>query len=228
VASAAASPRGGHAPEKSKVTEAQDAIAVGAYDRADALVAAAETAELQGLREAEALEREAIEAAERRRRGVAAARAQRGEIALIELGHLEAAGQFEVAAGLVPAGDYDLRGNYLGAQANALYQQGDRRGDNGSLGSAVATYRAALEERTRERVPLDWAMTQNNLGNALQALGERRSDLAVLDAARAALAAAWEMYRAAGQEAYDAYFEQQLAAIDRVIAARTIRSRTKR
>ncbi len=27
-------------------------------------------------------------------------------------------------------------------------------------------YRAALEERTRERVPLDWAMTQNNLGNA--------------------------------------------------------------
>ncbi len=28
-------------------------------------------------------------------------------------------------------------------------------------------YRDALKERTRERVPLDWAMTQNNLGNAL-------------------------------------------------------------
>jgi len=30
---------------------------------------------------------------------------------------------------------------------------------------AVAAYRAALEERTRERVPLDWARTQMNLGN---------------------------------------------------------------
>ncbi len=34
-------------------------------------------------------------------------------------------------------------------------------------------YRAALEEWTRERVPLDWAATQNNLGDALSTLGER-------------------------------------------------------
>ena len=27
--------------------------------------------------------------------------------------------------------------------------------------------KAALEETTRERVPLDWATTQNNLGNSL-------------------------------------------------------------
>jgi hypothetical protein len=33
----------------------------------------------------------------------------------------------------------------------------------------------ALKERTRERVPLNWAMTQNNLGIALQNLGERES-----------------------------------------------------
>ena len=39
----------------------------------------------------------------------------------------------------------------------------------------MAAYREALEERTRERVPLDWAATQNNLGNALRALGERES-----------------------------------------------------
>jgi hypothetical protein len=170
----------------STVTEARDAITVGAYHRADALFAAAETAELQGLREAEALEREAIEAAERRRRGVAAARAQRGEIALIELGYLEAAEHFEMAAGLVPAGDYDLRGDYLAAQANALYKHGERRGDNGSLRRAVAIYRAALRERTRERVPLDWAMTQNNLGNALRTLGEREAGTARLEEAVAA------------------------------------------
>ena len=39
--------------------------------------------------------------------------------------------------------------------------------------SRTGPYRAALEERTRDRVPLDWAMTQNNLGTALETLGER-------------------------------------------------------
>jgi tetratricopeptide (TPR) repeat protein len=35
------------------------------------------------------------------------------------------------------------------------------------LEEAVAAYQAALQEYTRERVPLDWAMTQDNLGSAL-------------------------------------------------------------
>ena len=39
----------------------------------------------------------------------------------------------------------------------------------------MAAYRLALQELTRERVPLDWAMTQVNLGDALLSLGERRS-----------------------------------------------------
>ncbi len=43
------------------------------------------------------------------------------------------------------------------------------------LEEAVTAYRAALEENTRERVPLDWAMTQMNLGNALEILGERET-----------------------------------------------------
>ena len=37
----------------------------------------------------------------------------------------------------------------------------------------MAAYREALKERTRERVPLDWAATQNNLGHAIQILRER-------------------------------------------------------
>jgi hypothetical protein len=32
---------------------------------------------------------------------------------------------------------------------------------------SVGWDREVLQERTRERVPLDWAATQNNLGNAL-------------------------------------------------------------
>jgi tetratricopeptide (TPR) repeat protein len=50
----------------------------------------------------------------------------------------------------------------------------------------VAAYHEALKERTRERVPLNWAATQNNLGAALDELGERQADTAKLEAAVAA------------------------------------------
>ena len=45
---------------------------------------------------------------------------------------------------------------------------------------------AALQELTRERVPLDWAQTQVNVGDALWTLGERESDAARLKQAVAA------------------------------------------
>jgi hypothetical protein len=48
------------------------------------------------------------------------------------------------------------------------------------------------EERTRARVPLQWATTQNNLGCALQTLGERESGTARLERAVAAYRAALE------------------------------------
>jgi tetratricopeptide (TPR) repeat protein len=51
------------------------------------------------------------------------------------------------------------------------------------LEEAVAAFHEALKEYTRERVPLDWAMTQNNLGNALRTLGERESSAARLEEA---------------------------------------------
>jgi Tetratricopeptide repeat len=45
---------------------------------------------------------------------------------------------------------------------------------------------------TRERVPLQWATTQNNLGNALSTLGARESGTARLEEAVAAFRAALE------------------------------------
>jgi hypothetical protein len=48
---------------------------------------------------------------------------------------------------------------------------------------AVGAYQAALQELTRERVPLDWTLTQNNLGLALLSLGERAGDTARLEQA---------------------------------------------
>ena len=35
----------------------------------------------------------------------------------------------------------------------------------------AAAFRLALDEWTRDRVPLNWATTQNNLGTALATLG---------------------------------------------------------
>jgi exonuclease VII small subunit len=55
------------------------------------------------------------------------------------------------------------------------------------LEEAVAAYRDALKEWTRERAPLQWAMTQNNLGTALMLLGERESGTGRLEEAVAAL-----------------------------------------
>jgi tetratricopeptide (TPR) repeat protein len=63
--------------------------------------------------------------------------------------------------------------NLLLANAQATF--GDQKGDNRSLKEAVTAYDEALKEWTRERAPLKWAMTQNNLGSALRVLGERES-----------------------------------------------------
>jgi len=85
--------------------------------------------------------------------------------------------------------DRGAAGNHL---AIALTVLGERESGTARLEEAVKAYRAALEERTRERVPLDWAMTQNNLGFALRALGERESGTARLEEAIAAFSAALE------------------------------------
>ena len=76
--------------------------------------------------------------------------------------------------------------------ATRFRRSGERESGTARLEEAVAAYRAALEERTRERVPLDWAGTQNNLGNALSTLGERESGTARLEEAVAAYRAALE------------------------------------
>ncbi|MFM7607320.1 MAG: tetratricopeptide repeat protein, partial [Alphaproteobacteria bacterium] len=65
----------------------------------------------------------------------------------------------------------------------ALSDLGEREAGTARLEEAVTAYREALKERTRDRVPLDWAMTQNNLGGALQTLGAREAGTARLEEA---------------------------------------------
>ena len=56
----------------------------------------------------------------------------------------------------------------------------------------MVAHRAALEELTRERVPLHWARAQHNLGAALHVLGRRKGDRELLEQAAAAYRAALE------------------------------------
>jgi hypothetical protein len=53
---------------------------------------------------------------------------------------------------------------------------GDREGGTAQLESAVVAPREALEEGTRDQVPLQWALCQNNLGWALLNLADRIGD----------------------------------------------------
>ncbi|HYN59401.1 MAG TPA: tetratricopeptide repeat protein, partial [Rubrivivax sp.] len=70
------------------------------------------------------------------------------------------------------------------ARAGDWYDSGVRLGKNQDLLRAIRIYRdAVLPLAPRERVPMDWAATQNNLGNALTALGERESGTARLEEA---------------------------------------------
>ena len=63
----------------------------------------------------------------------------------------------------------------------ALQTLGARESGTARLEEAVAAYRDALTEHTRERTPLNWATIQNNLGNALSTLGKRESGTARLE-----------------------------------------------
>ena len=88
----------------------------------------------------------------------------------------------------------ETRASIWQSTADSYSVLGEQSGEQDWLHRAIETYREALKERTRERVPLDWAMTQNNLGNALQTLGGRESGTARLEEAVAAYRAALEEY----------------------------------
>ena len=78
--------------------------------------------------------------------------------------------------------------------AMAAVQLGEQMGENIWLTRACDAFKAVLNVWTREHVPLQWAGTQNNLGNALQTLGERGSGAARLEQAVAAYREALKEY----------------------------------
>lgn len=72
---------------------------------------------------------------------------------------------------------------------NALARLGEREAEPARLEEAVSSFRLALLEWTRERVPLQWAQTQMSLGVVLSVLGERETGTARLSEA----VTAWDL-----------------------------------
>lgn len=60
---------------------------------------------------------------------------------------------------------------------------GGREAGTERLEQAMISYQNALLERTRDRVPLDWAMTQMNLGSAFLVMGKREKGTELLEQA---------------------------------------------
>jgi tetratricopeptide (TPR) repeat protein len=102
-----------------------------------------------------------------------------------------------------------LAQNNLGT---ALWRLGERESGTARLEEAAAAYREALKERTRGRVPLDWAATQNNLGIALASLGWRESGTAKLEEAVAAFREALKELTREAAPAQHASVQEKLAA----------------
>ena len=84
-------------------------------------------------------------------------------------------GVTEKIAALLEGGvvESERRASLNMALGAALATLGERERGPERLEQAVAAFTEALKEYTHERVPLDWAMTQNNLGRAIQMLRER-------------------------------------------------------
>src|SRR2546429_144631 len=151
--------------------DAQKAIEAGEVAKADALLADVETEQRR------ALDRLAVNAAE--------TSARRGEIALTRLRYAEAATHFANAAAVFPPNSAyeDKRIGYLRRETIALYRQGHELGDNDALRASIGRFKRLVEMTPRERVPLDWARTQDGLGIALTIFGRRESGTAMLEEA---------------------------------------------
>ncbi len=176
------------------IEEAKPEIEAGHFARAHELLREATQAQIVAAQEARKFKEQAQQAEDEQMLGAASSTAADGDVAMTERRYTDAAELFGQAASYVPSRQARERASYLLHQANALYQQGDERGDNEALRRSIEVYQRALAEYSRSEAPLDWATFQNNLGNALWALGERESGTARLEEAVAAFRAALEEF----------------------------------
>jgi tetratricopeptide (TPR) repeat protein len=92
------------------------------------------------------------------------------------------------------------------------------------LEEAVAAYGNALKEWTRGRVPLDWAMNQNNLGTALWRLGEEETNTARLEEAITAFRGSLQVFETEGASYYLQAVRGNIAVAKKLLTERRMES----
>jgi len=120
--------------------------------------------------------------------------AQEAGVDALQIAYRSAAAKYAEAAALVAPFDTHRQWELLERQADELYKQGGELGDDDALYDSIETHQHADALVARAVKPLDWAMTQNNLGIALWTLGEREPGTGRLGAAVLAFRAALEEY----------------------------------
>jgi tetratricopeptide (TPR) repeat protein len=162
--------------------EAADALTKGRFKEADAHLAMAEARELDGLTDLEAQ-------AKKKRLSAAESRAQRAAAALLRINpqaYRESASHYAEASRIAKEVDAVVARTYASQQGQALVRLGDEFGQNDALLEAIKLFHDMLPSVSKIEAPLQWAMTQNNLGTALRVLGERESGAALLEEAATA------------------------------------------
>lgn len=74
-----------------------------------------------------------------------------------------------------------------------------------------------MQESTRERVPLRWARTQNNLGNALIVLAQKTRNRNLLTQAKSAIEASFSVYTESNNHAFDDAYKLELETISSLL-----------
>jgi hypothetical protein len=156
--------------------QAADALTVDDHDAAKAAIREAREVRRAVLKEL-------AEMAAEEARGLAALTAEEARVELARRDFAAAAALFDAAAAEVAPHDVPAARSYLWDAANAWQTQGDRRGDNAALGTAIARWERVIETVNRETDQDTWAGAIGNLGNALQTLGAREPGTARLEEA---------------------------------------------
>jgi hypothetical protein len=101
---------------------------------------------------------------------------------------------------------------------NVKHGLGERESGTARLEEAVAAFRAALTERTHERVPLQWARATGNQGVALMLIAERRGDASMARLATLQIEQALTTMRDGGDAPSARYYAAQLGKAHALLA----------
>lgn len=139
--------------------------------------------------------------------------ANEAKLAELAIRYREAAALFAEAAALVPF-DAQASWGYRLDQADVLRLQSKEFSEDSALREAITVYEQALALAPRNRVPRNWAKTQNNLGNCLAELASRSATPAAhLAAAITHMQNAVEGFREVGDGHWRSIAEKRLAEL---------------